>query len=204
VRSVFDGRGQRAYFVWGREGQERRNAHAHAGDGPETIPRSLRRHWGYALLNGFGLAIGIAASLLIVLHVTYERSYDRFGQVGGLVAVLTILVAALGLVGLAAVSATRRAGEIGVRKVLGATVPHVIGLLSKDFLKLVLWGSLLATPLVWLGMEQWLRHFAQRTSISGTAFLAATGFGILVALLAVSTQAWRAARTDPATVLRSE
>lgn len=132
------------------------------------------------------------------------RTYRRFGRVFALFAGLAIFVACLGLLGLSAFIATQRTKEIGIRKVLGASVTHVVALLSKDFLRLVLVGAAVAVPVVWWGMQRWLNGFAYRIEIRGLAFLVATALVLVVALATVGTQALRAARLDPATTLRSE
>jgi putative ABC transport system permease protein len=138
------------------------------------------------------------------LYDQQYRSYARFGRVFGVFAGLAILVACLGLFGLASFAATQRTKEIGIRKALGATVPGIVGLLSKDFLMLVLVGSGIALPLVWIGMEQWLGSFAYRMALTPWVFLAAVVLTLVIAQLTVIVQALRAARVDPAKSLRYE
>jgi putative ABC transport system permease protein len=119
-------------------------------------------------------------------------------------AVLAILIACLGLFGLSAFMAEQRSKEIGVRKVLGATVSSITVLMSTDFLKLVVVAIVIATPIAWLAMNKWLQDFAYRTVINWELFLAA---GILVLMIAVTTisfQAIKAAMTNPIKSLRSE
>jgi putative ABC transport system permease protein len=93
---------------------------------------------------------------------------------------------------------------MGIRKALGATSASIVTLLSKDFLKLVGVAFVVATPLAYWGMQQWLASFAYRVDLGVGVFVLAGGAALLIALLTVSTQAIRAARTDPATTLRSE
>ena len=119
-------------------------------------------------------------------------------------ATLAILIACLGLFGLAAFTAQQRTKEIGVRKVLGASVPSIIGLLSKNFVGLVALAFLIAAPLTYFGMEQWLQEFAFHIEISWPIFLMAGLTALLVALFTVSYQAIKAALADPVKSLRYE
>ncbi|MGI4729113.1 MAG: ABC transporter permease [Janthinobacterium lividum] len=117
---------------------------------------------------------------------------------------LAILISCLGLFGLAAFTAERRFKEIGIRKVLGASASGVVLLLSKDFLKLVFLAVVIAFPLSWLAMNQWLKGFAYRTSIHISIFLIAGIPIILITLFTVSFQAVKAALANPVKSLRSE
>jgi putative ABC transport system permease protein len=126
------------------------------------------------------------------------------GRIVGAASGLAILIACFGLFGLAAFTAERRRKEMGIRKALGATSASIVTLLSKDFLKLVGVAFVVATPLAYWGMQQWLASFAYRVDLGVGVFALAGGAALLIALLTVSTQAIRAARTDPATTLRSE
>jgi putative ABC transport system permease protein len=110
----------------------------------------------------------------------------------------------LGLFGLAAFTAERRTKEIGVRKVLGATVSNVVTLLSKDFLKLVLLANLIAWPLAWYAMNKWLQSFAFRVEMEWWIFAFAGGLALFIALLTVSAQAIKAALANPVEALRYE
>jgi len=94
--------------------------------------------------------------------------------------------------------------EIGVRKVLGASVPGVAALVTKDFLKLVLLANLLAWPFAWYGMSLWLEDFAYRTEVSIVFFLAVAGVSVFIAILTVGYQAVRAGLTNPVKALRYE
>jgi len=118
--------------------------------------------------------------------------------------VLAVFISGLGLFGLSAFTAAQRTKEIGIRKVLGASVSGIAFLLSKDFLKLVLLANLLAWPIAWYGMQQWLQHFAYRTNISWWIFALAGLTAIVIALLTVSIQALKAALANPVKALRDE
>lgn len=132
------------------------------------------------------------------------RAEDRMAKVFATGALLAVLVACLGLLGLAAFTAERRTKEVGIRKAMGASVTSIVGLLSKDFLKLVGVGFALAVPGTYLAMQRWLEGFAYRIELGPWVFLAAGLLALLVAVASVSTQALRAAWTDPATAIRQE
>jgi putative ABC transport system permease protein len=132
------------------------------------------------------------------------RADEQFGRIFGVFAGLAILVACLGLFGLAAFTAQQRTKEIGVRKVLGASVASLVALLSRDVLKLVLVAFAVAAPLSWFAMSRWLEGFAYRTPLGPLVFLAAGALALLLALATVSTQALRAASADPIKALRYE
>jgi putative ABC transport system permease protein len=132
------------------------------------------------------------------------RAEQRMGQLSVLFSTLAILIACLGLFGLAAYAAEQRTGEIGIRKILGATVPSIVGLLSKDFGRLIALAILIATPLAWLGMDKWLQNFAYRTTISPWVFVIAAGIVVLIAAATTIYQSIRAAVMNPVETLRNE
>jgi putative ABC transport system permease protein len=132
------------------------------------------------------------------------RAEQRMGQLSVLFSTLAILIACLGLFGLAAYAAEQRTGEIGIRKILGASVPNIIGLLSKDFGRLIAIAILIATPLAWLGMDKWLQNFAYRTTISPWLFMLAAGIVVLIAAATTIYQSIRAAIINPVETLRNE
>jgi len=119
-------------------------------------------------------------------------------------AALAIIISCLGLFGLASYTAERRTKEIGIRKVLGASVQGIARLLSYDFIKLVLLSTLIAFPIAWYTMHNWLQGYAYRIEIQGWIFLAAGVTAILIALITISFQAIRAAIANPVNSLRSE
>jgi putative ABC transport system permease protein len=129
-----------------------------------------------------------------------RRLMQLFGGFAG----LALLVACLGLLGLAAFMAQQRTKEIGIRKALGATATGIVGLMSKDFLKLVGVAFIIAVPVAYGAMSQWLQGFAYRIDLGAGVFLLAGGLAFTVALMTVSVQALRAAQTDPVKALRSE
>ena len=125
-------------------------------------------------------------------------------KISGIFASLAIIISCLGLFGLAAYTAERRTKEIGIRKVLGATVTGVAGLLSKDFLRLVVVSCFIAFPLAWWIMYNWLLNYEYRIAMSWWIFIIAGLLAILVALFTISFQAIKAAMANPVKSLRSE
>jgi putative ABC transport system permease protein len=132
------------------------------------------------------------------------RSVSREGRVFGAFAFLAILVACLGLFALAAYMAETRYKEIGIRKVMGASVSNIVLLLSREFMQLVGIALLLAIPLSWLLASQWLEDFAYRISINAWTFVIAAALAIGIALLTVSYQSFKAAMADPVNALKDE
>jgi putative ABC transport system permease protein len=132
------------------------------------------------------------------------RQEQRVGKVALTFSFLAIIIACLGLFGLATYIAEQRTKEIGIRKVLGATVTNIVGMLSKDFIKLVLISFAFATPIAWWFMNKWLQDFASRIDLSWWIF-ALTGItALLIALVTLSFQAIRAAISNPVKSLRTE
>ena len=125
-------------------------------------------------------------------------------KVFGVFCLIAIFIACLGLFALAAYTIEKRTKEIGIRKVLGASEGTIVGLLSKDFLKLVFIAIVLASPIAWYVMHQWLQGFAYRISIHWWVFLIAGGSAVLIAFLTVSFQSIKAAINSPIQSLRSE
>jgi len=137
----------------------------------------------------------------------YNKTYSaeqKTGTILNIFALLTILVACLGLFGLATYTAEKRTKEIGIRKVLGASVTQVTRMLSKEFLKLVFIACIIAFPLSYWAMNKWLQSFAYRINISWWMFVVAGVVALLIALLTVSFQAIKAAVANPVESLRSE
>lgn len=137
----------------------------------------------------------------------FNNIYKSEAQTGRLFvtfAIFAILIACLGLFGLVTYAAEQRMKEIGIRKVLGANVGGIVTLLCRDFLHLVGIASIIAFPVAWWAMNQWLRSFAYRTGISWWIFAAAAAAAILITLVTVSFQTIRAALANPVKSLRSE
>ncbi len=132
------------------------------------------------------------------------RNEKRIGQLAISFAVLAIFIACLGLFGLATYMAEQRTKEIGIRKVLGASVGNVVNMLSKDFIILVLIASVIAFPVAWWAMHNWLQDFAYRITIGWWIFFAAGAIAFLIAFITVSSQAIKAALANPVKSLRTE
>ena len=132
------------------------------------------------------------------------KTETLIGKLAGVFSILAIFISCLGLFGLAAYTAERRTKEIGIRKVLGATVKGLAALLSKDFLQLVVISCLIAFPVAWWMMKSWLESFAYRIDISGMVFVVAGLLALFIALITVSFQAIKAAIANPVKSLRTE
>jgi len=132
------------------------------------------------------------------------KSETLIGKLSRVFSLLAIIISCLGLFGLATYTAERRTKEIGIRKVLGASVAGITGLLSKDFLRLVLISALIAFPLSWWFMHKWLQNYAYRISINWWVFIVAGVLALLIALITISFQSIRAAVANPVKSLRTE
>lgn len=141
------------------------------------------------------------------LDESFDKMYkedDKLKSLLWIFTAITIFVACLGLFGLAAYAAERRKKEVGIRKVLGASVNGIFFLLSKDFIKLVLIALVIASPIAWYFMNDWLQDFAYRIDISWWIFVIAAISAILIAIITISFQAIKAALSNPIKNLRTE
>ncbi|MGH7456570.1 MAG: ABC transporter permease, partial [bacterium] len=141
------------------------------------------------------------------LDEDFDRQYraeERWAQIVSYATLFAIVIACVGLFGLSALAVTKRTKEIGIRKVLGASVAGVVSLLASDFLKLVALANLIAWPIAWYAMNQWLQNFAYRIDIGWWMFALAGGLALLIAFITVSTQAIKAALANPVEALRYE
>ena len=190
----------------------------------ETLSIFCQKDWGYSEVS---VRINGAAAQNAIDHVAnawkkvnpdqpfeysfldehFKELYDAdraVSKVVGILAGLAILISCLGLFGLASYSAERRVKEIGIRKVLGASVQNIAGMLSRDFLRLVLISTLIAWPIAWFGVTRWLQDFAYRVPVSWWVFIMAAGIALFIALFTVSFQAVKAAIANPVKSLRTE
>jgi putative ABC transport system permease protein len=141
------------------------------------------------------------------LDKDFQMNYQaetRLSAIVGYFTIIAILISCLGLFGLATFSAEQRIKEIGVRKVLGASVTNIVTLLSKDFLKLVIVAIFIASPLAWFVMNKWLQSFAYRINISWIYFVITAIVAMSIAFITISFQAIKAAVANPVESLRSE
>jgi len=157
-----------------------------------------------ALWNSFAPNQAIRFTFLDESYAHMYESVQRTGTIFTCFSVLAIIIACLGLFGLAAFTTEQRTKEIGIRKVLGASVAGIVQLLSKDFVKLVFVALIIASPIAWWAMNQWLQDFAYRIEIQWWVFAAAGLTAIIIALLTVSWQAIKAAVANPVDSLRDE
>jgi putative ABC transport system permease protein len=141
------------------------------------------------------------------LDQDFQKNYEAESRQAGLInsfTIIAIIISCLGLFALATFSAEQRTKEIGVRKVLGATVTSIVGLISKDFLKLVGIAVVIASPIAWFAMNNWLENFAYRINISWTVFVITSLIAFSIALFTISFQAIKAAIANPVKSLRTE
>ena len=141
------------------------------------------------------------------LDDSFDAQYEAEERLSGIFSsftVFAILIACLGLFGMASYMAEQRTKEIGIRKVLGASVPGVVGLLARDFVKLVLIANLVAWPIAYLVMNRWMQNFAYRAGIAPWIFILTGLAAMAIALLTVSYQSIRAALSDPVRAIKYE
>ncbi len=169
-----------------------------AGNIPRTLA-GLEKKW-----TGFDPAHSFDYSFLNNDFDALYRAEERMQAIFGNFTLLAVFIACLGLFGLASFTIQQRTKEIGVRKVLGASVSQIVMILSKEFTRLVLIAFVVACPLAYLVMNGWLQNFAYRTEISINIFLLAGALGLIIAWLTVSYQALKAALANPVEALRYE
>jgi len=141
------------------------------------------------------------------LDQNFANQYQSEQKQGNLLLIFTILaisIACLGLFGLVTFTAEQRVKEIGIRKVLGASIKNIVALLSKELIQLVLLATVIAAPLAWFAMSKWLQEFAYRINIHWWVFLAAGFIAILIAFITISFRSVKAAMANPAKSLKSE
>jgi putative ABC transport system permease protein len=149
---------------------------------------------------GYQFKFDFLDSRLKALYVNEERMMKLFGAFSG----LAVLIACLGLFGLASYAAEQRTKEIGIRKVLGASVSGLVTMFSREFARWILVANLLAWPIAYFLMDRWLRGFAYKVSMGWTIFAAAAVLTFVIAMITVASQSVRAALADPAVSLRRE
>jgi len=132
------------------------------------------------------------------------QTEQRWSNIVTYSSILAIIIACMGLFGLAILTVTKRLKEIGIRKVLGASIPNVAGLVAKEFAILVLVASIIAVPLAYFAMHSWLEDFAFKITMSPLVFISAAGIAFAIAMGTVSFQSIRAARLNPVDTLRHE
>jgi putative ABC transport system permease protein len=195
--------GPAIFLMGGSAAQQERPRNVYArleADRPgETLDR-VRAVWDEVA----GVSVPFQYSFLDQTYDEMHRDVQRASTLFGLFAGLAVVIACLGLFGLATYTVQRRRKEIGIRKALGATASQVVGLLSKQFLMLVGVGAAIALPLAYWGMEQWLEGFAYRTTVGPNVLVGSVTLAGAVAFATISYHALQAARLDPATTLTDE
>lgn len=171
----------------------------HPNQDPQNILRSAEKQWNVSFPgNPFDY---------FFLDDQYQAQYkadEQFGKTFGLFAILAIFVACMGLLGLASFSTTQRTKEIGIRKVSGASVSKLLLLLTKDFIKPVFLSLLIALPLTYFLIKQWLQNYAFQVSLNIWMFIFPSLLILIIAILTISTQTFRAAISNPVNSLRTE
>ena len=169
---------------------------------PGTIPQTLSfidRTW-----HAFAPTKAINRWFLDDVVGRQYQADERQGDLFDVFVVIAVFISCLGLLGLSAFSIVQRTREIGIRKVLGASASAIITLLTRDFIKLVAIAFLIAVPVAWYIMSQWLNEFAYRTGISWWLFALAGISAVMVTLLTVGIQAYRAAMANPVKSIGTE
>jgi putative ABC transport system permease protein len=136
-----------------------------------------------------------------------QKQYNEDRRVSKIItyfSVIATIICSLGLYGLSSFMAERRLKEIGVRKVMGASVTQIVGMMSKEFVRLVLLAFVIAIPLSWYAMQKWLQGFEYKTSLNIAPFVYAGLSALVIALLTISYESLKAANADPAKTLRNE
>jgi putative ABC transport system permease protein len=136
-----------------------------------------------------------------------SKQYEQDRKVSALITTFTIIaliISCLGLYGLSTYMAERRFKEIGVRKVMGASVQQIVAMMSAEFVKLVLIAFIIAVPVAWYGINRWLEGFEYKTTPDATVFLLAGTGALLIAMLTISFESFRAASSNPVDSLRNE
>ena len=166
---------------------------------PSPVLAAMHKSWG-GLVADLPFKYSFLDENLDDFYKTERKWSSIIGWAGG----ISVFLACLGLFGLAALAAVNRTKEIGIRKVLGASLPAIVKLLSKDFLKLVIIALLVAAPLAWYFMHKWLQDFAYRISIGWWTFIAAGSLALIIAIVTIGFQAIKAAVANPVKSLRTE
>ncbi|MGE5109068.1 MAG: ABC transporter permease [Sphingobacteriales bacterium] len=166
---------------------------------PSAAITAIQKTW-----SGLVPAIPFKYSFLDEDLERFYQDEQKINSITGLAGGISIFLACLGLFGLAALAAINKTKEIGIRKILGASVSGIVALLSKDFLKLIVVALIIAAPLAWFAMNKWLQDYAYRINISWWVFVLAGIAALAVALITISLQAIKAAFANPVKSLRTE
>jgi putative ABC transport system permease protein len=157
-----------------------------------------------AVWQKYGLGAPFEYTFVDDNYLTSYRNEERIGEVFLIFTVLAIVIASLGLFGLSAYTTEQRSKEIGIRKALGATHWEIFVLIGKDFTRLVLVAFLVAAPLTWWAMDQWLQQYPYRIEIPTQTILLSGVLSLVITLVTISAQTIKAANTNPVNSLRNE
>lgn len=166
---------------------------------PAATLAAMQKAW-----NGVVIDLTFKYEFLDESLDNFYKTERKWSNIIGLAGGISVFLACLGLFGLAALAAINRTKEIGIRKVLGASLPGIVKLLSKDFLKLVVIALIIAAPLAWYFMNQWLQDFAYRISIGWWVFIISGALAIFIAFITIGFQALKAGIANPVKSLRTE
>ena len=167
---------------------------------PEAIPETIRRI--EEVWNDVDARYPLEYTFLDEDFDALYRTDRQLGEIFAVFAFLAIFVACLGLLGLASFSIQRRTREIGIRKVVGSSVYGIVILLSKDFMKYILWANVIAWPLAWFVMSSWLQNYAYSAEIRYVWFVAGGMLALVIAWLTIGAHAVVASRRNPVNALR--
>lgn len=157
--------------------------------------RNLVRQKAFSLINVLGLSVGLACCLILLAFVKHEKSYD---------APLTLMISYLGLLGLSIFTAESKRKEIGIRRVLGASALTIVNKLTSEFLILISVSLLIALPLGYYLMQEWLSHFAYQVPISIWFFLLSAAISVILTYSTVSIQSLKTALSNPIDAIKNE
>jgi putative ABC transport system permease protein len=181
------------------------------GDGPDNLSIKITTDHLAALLAGlenkwksFSPQQSFTYYFMDEEFDAIYRSEQRMGRIFMIFTSLAIIIACLGLFGLAAYAAEKRSKEISIRKILGANMSTIVGMLSRDFIRLIFFAILISMPVAWYSMQKWLQGFAYRANIHWWILAIAGSLALLIAFITISFQSVKAANTNPARTLRSE
>ncbi len=169
------------------------------GHNPKAVLKDIEEKW-----KKFAPASSFEYSFLDEHYSRQYKSAEQFSLLVGMGGIISIIIACLGILGLSISSTERKIKEIGIRKVNGARTTEVMAMFNRDFIKWVAIAFIIACPIAWYTMHKWLENFAYKTELSWWVFVAAGGIALVIALLTVSFQSWRAATRNPVESLRYE
>lgn len=176
---------------------------------------TLRTLWNnklYTFINMMGLGISMAVVILIAVYVSFELSFDnsqykkdiQLSRIFAIFGGLSIFISCLGLFGLSSFLIQQRTKEIGIRKILGASLRNLFALLTKNYMRLVVFASIIATPIAYLGIKKWLEDYAFRIELSWWFFVVPILVLLVIAIATIGYKIIKTAKANPVEALRYE